>query len=174
MPTHYDGTVAERRALSTYSTLLRAAESVSGRLVALVSSQTGLTITQFGVLEALLHLGPQCQKDLASKQLKTGGNMTLVVDNLEKRKLVRRERSKTDRRIINVHLTTSGRRLIDDYFPRHARAITHELGVLSAAEQEQLGTLTRKLGRQEGRSQVGEYPDACYEMETAKTKRRTA
>ena len=159
MPTHYDGSAAERRALNTFITLLRAAESVSGRLIALVADQTGLTITQFGVLEALLHLGPMCQKDLAAKQLKTGGNITLVVDNLEKRKLVRRIRSEEDRRMITVHLTKTGRNLISDYFPRHATAIEYELAVLSAREQEQLGRLTRKLGRQEGRSNVGGYPE---------------
>jgi MarR family 2-MHQ and catechol resistance regulon transcriptional repressor len=162
LPTHYDGTASERRALNTFITLLRAAESVSGRLIALVADQTGLTITQFGVLEALLHLGPMCQKDLATKQLKTGGNITLVVDNLEKRKLVRRVRSTEDRRMITVHLTPSGRKTISDYFPSHVAAIEHELSVLTAKEQEQLGFLTRKLGRQEGRSQVGVYPDACY------------
>ena len=111
-------------------------------------------MTQFGVLEALLHLGPMCQKDLAIKQLKTGGNMTLVIDNLEKRQLVRRERSIEDRRHNTIYLTISGKELIDNYFPQHVSAIEHELAVLTPTEQEQLHALSRKLGLQEGRTDI--------------------
>ena len=82
----------------------------------------------------------------------------MVVDNLEKEGLVRRERSEQDRRMIMVHLTRKGRKLIGDYFPRHAKAIEHEMSVLSAAEMEALGALARKLGLQK----VGVYPSRCY------------
>jgi MarR family transcriptional regulator, 2-MHQ and catechol-resistance regulon repressor len=152
MPTKYSGTKSEVRALNAYIKLLRASESITGRLAGLVSSQTGMTLSQFSVLEALLHLGPMCQKEIAEKQLKSGGNMTLVIDNLEKRGLVRRERSQADRRLIIVHLTKPGNKLIEDYFPRHAQAIEHEMGALTAKEQDQLAVLARKLGLQIGRA----------------------
>ena len=153
MPTKYTGTKSEVRALNAYIKLLRASESITARLAGLVSNQTGMTLSQFSVLEALLHLGPMCQKEIAEKQLKSGGNMTLVIDNLEKRGLVRRERSQEDRRVIIVNLTAPGTNLIAEYFPLHARAIEHEMSVLTSKEQDQLAMLARKLGLQIGRSE---------------------
>lgn len=152
MPSRYQGTKSEIRALSCYIKLIRATETITARLIQQVTGQTGLTISQFGVLEALLHLGPLCQKDIAAKQLKSGGNVTMVVDNLEKEGLVRRKRSEEDRRMIVVHLTRKGRKLIGNYFPHHAKAVEQEMSVLTATEIEQLGALARKLGLQEGDS----------------------
>ena len=56
MPTRYHGTPAETAALDAYIKLMRAAESVTTR-VGGVMAAAGLTIGQFGVLEALLHHG---------------------------------------------------------------------------------------------------------------------
>lgn len=147
MGSHYTGTDSERLALDSYIKLMRAAESVTSR-VAQRLDRHGLTTSQFGVLEALLHLGPLCQRDLAAKILKSTGNLTLIIDNLEKRGLVRRERG-SDRRYLTVHLTAAGHTLIADLFPRHAVAIGDELATLSAEEQRELGRLCRKLGRRE-------------------------
>ncbi len=73
--------------------------------------------------------------------------MTLVVDNLEKQGLVRRERNPEDRRQIFIHLTKAGQGLIEEIFPVQVKAIMDEFSVLSAEEQEQLGALLRKLGK---------------------------
>lgn len=146
MPTHYKGSPAEERALSAFINFLRAADSVAARLDSRIE-MGGLTHGQFAVLEALLHLGPLNQCDLARKLLRSGGNLTVVVDNLEKRGLVRRERQKDDRRMVIVSLTPSGRRLITRIFPQHAAAITAEMSRLAPEEQETLRALCRKLGR---------------------------
>jgi MarR family transcriptional regulator, 2-MHQ and catechol-resistance regulon repressor len=148
MGTHYSGTETEVRALNTFIKLIRAAESVSARVHRHLD-EVNLTVSQFGVLEALLHLGPMCQKDLAQKLLKTGGNLTLVIDNLEKRQLVRRERDSNDRRQIYVHLTRSGEELINDIFPLHVMAVVEDLKILNPLEQEQLDRLCWQLGQQE-------------------------
>ncbi len=148
MGTHYSGTETEVRALNAFIKLIRAAESVSGRVNRHLD-EVNLTVSQFGVLEALLHLGPMCQKDLAQRLLKTGGNLTLVIDNLEKRQLVKRERDSSDRRQIYVHLTRSGEELINDIFPRHVAAVVEDLKILTDLEQEQLDRLCRQLGQQE-------------------------
>lgn len=103
-------------------------------------------MSQFGVLEALYHLGPLAQCELAKKLLKTGGNVTMVVDNLEKCELVKRERSQSDRRFVTVALTTKGRRLISRILPRQVAAIVEELSILSDTEQQELDRLCRKLG----------------------------
>lgn len=139
------------QALNSYTKLMRAAESVTARTSRPMTA-ADLTISQFGVLEALLHKGPLCQRDLAAKILKSSGNMTMVIDNLEKRGLVRRERDTTDRRYLTVQLTGSGRELIVKVFSEVQAAIVVEMAVLSGVELEQLGALCKKLGLQRGGS----------------------
>jgi MarR family 2-MHQ and catechol resistance regulon transcriptional repressor len=133
------------RALNTYTKLMRAAESVTsrvGRSMALAE----LTISQFGVLEALYHKGPLCQRDIAAKILKSTGNITMVIDNLEKRGLVRRERDSQDRRYLTVYLTEAGTTLITKVFAGVEVSIVTEMAVLSDGEQDLLGSLCKKLG----------------------------
>jgi MarR family transcriptional regulator, 2-MHQ and catechol-resistance regulon repressor len=145
MPTHFQGNKETVRALNAFINLERASDTVIGRLTPPLEAQ-GLTLGQFGVLEALLHLGPMCQHELARKLLRSGGNVTLVVDNLEKHGWVRRVRQQNDRRMVQIQLTPAGRRLIARVFPAHARAIAAEMSRLSAGEQETLRRLCRKLG----------------------------
>lgn len=148
MPTHFAGTLAEVRALNALIALSRASESVAARTQRHLAADR-LTGSQFGVLEALYHLGPLCQRDLGAKLLRSGGNVTLVVDNLEKGGLVRRERDATDRRQVQVHLTPAGRRLIKKVFPRHVAGVVAEMRTLTAREQDTLRRLCRKLGRKD-------------------------
>ena len=132
-------------ALNTYTKLMRAAESVTSR-VSRIMAAAGLTISQFGVLEALHHKGPLCQRDIASKILKSTGNMTLVIDNLEKQGLVRRDRISDDRRYLTVSLTQKGQTVISSAFSNVEAAIVAELAALATTEQETLGRLCKKLG----------------------------
>jgi MarR family 2-MHQ and catechol resistance regulon transcriptional repressor len=148
MPTHYKGNAKETRALNAYINLSRASDSLLARLTTQVEA-SGLTLGQFGILEALLHRGPMCQKDLGQKLLRSGGNITVVLDNLERRGWIRRQRQKEDRRWILVHLTPAGRRLISGYFPSHAREVAAQMDRLNPEEQEELRRLCRKLGRGE-------------------------
>ena len=136
---------AETRALDTFIKLMRATNTLRARLVPRLLEQK-LTETQFGVLEVLYHKGPLCQREIGDKLLTSGGNVTLVVDNLEKRGLVERVREAADRRFVTVYLTAAGRRLIARVFPAHAKRITDAMGALGAGEQEELARLCRKLG----------------------------
>jgi len=145
MATHHRGTASEKLALDTFIKLVRAAESFLYRTSSEIVS-ANLTASQFGVLEALYHIGPLCQKDLASKILKSSGNMTMVIDNLEKRSLVRRERDNEDRRYYRIHLTDQGTALMAELFPRHAAAICREMDCLTDTEKTELGNLCKKLG----------------------------
>lgn len=146
---------AERRALDVYVKLHRAVNALQNRTNAFCSTH-GLTTSQFATLEALLHKGPMCQRDLAAKILRSGGNLTLVVDNLEKNGLVKRRVSSSDRREKVVHLTADGRRLIESIFPEHARGIRSAMSVLTASEQEEMSRLCRKLGRSSSERDQGE------------------
>ncbi len=145
MPSHHRGDAREVLALTTYIKLIRAADSVTVRVWPRIAA-AGLTESQFGVLEALYHLGPMHQCDLAERILKTSGNMTVVIRNLERRGLVRRLRSTEDRRFILARLTDKGERLIRRIFPGHATAVTREMAVLSETEQRTLGRLCRRVG----------------------------
>lgn len=140
-------------ALNSYTKLMRSAESVTNR-VGKTMSASGLTISQFGVLEALHHKGPLCQRDIAAKILKSTGNITLVIDNLEKQGLVKRERIRSDRRYLTVRLTGQGETLIRTVFSHVEAAIVTEMSALSVAEQQTLGQLCKKLGLQEGEAGI--------------------
>ena len=141
----FRGNNKEVRALSTYVKLMRAAESITSRVHKHLSS-IGLSVSQFGVLEAIYHLGPLSQRDLGQKILRSSGNITMVIDNLEKRHLVKRERDASDRRMFIIHLTGEGQKLIHTIFPSHAALISKELSVLNAADQKMLGDLCKKVG----------------------------
>ena len=145
MGTHFAGSKEDTQALDTYIKLIRAAESVMSR-VNRSSELEGLTVSQFGVLEALQHVGPLCQRELGAKILKSSGNITMVIDNLEKRHLVERRRDRGDRRYVTVHLTPEGKKLITAIFPQHLERIKTEMQVLSTAEQNNLGKLCRAVG----------------------------
>jgi MarR family 2-MHQ and catechol resistance regulon transcriptional repressor len=107
----------------------------------------GLTEPQFGVLETLGHLGSMTIGQLCKKQLVSGGNMTLVVDNLERDDYVRRVHSSEDRRTIIVELTEKGQKLFEDVFPKHAEDIEKFASVLTDEEIESLSALLKKLGK---------------------------
>ena len=150
MPTHFQGTKRETTALNAYINLVRASETILDRMAADVERQ-GLTLGQFAVMEALLHLGPMCQSELGEKLLRSGGNVTLVIDNLERQRWVKRERIEGDRRKLLVRLTPEGRRLIEKVFAVHVKAVVKEFGRLTPVEQEDLRRLCRKLGRGENK-----------------------
>ncbi len=145
MPSHYKGSPREKRALAAYINLLRATNTVTSHSLKHLD-QHGLTPSQFAVLEALHYVGPMCLSDLARKILRTSGNLTMVVDNLQKSGMVKRVQSSTDRRFISVEITDKGRKLIAGIFPEHAAHITELMSRLSADEQDTLRELCRKLG----------------------------
>jgi MarR family transcriptional regulator, 2-MHQ and catechol-resistance regulon repressor len=147
MGTHYKGSKKEVRALNTYIKLIRASESLGAKVHHHLLDY-GISSSQFAVLEILKHIGPQCQRDLGNKMLKTAGNVVMIIDNLEKRGLVIREKGK-DRRYVNIRLTKKGEKLIQDIFPKHVNGIVTEMNILNKVEQEELGRLCRKLGLQE-------------------------
>ena len=146
MPTHFEGSRAERRTLDTFIKLTRCTNSVLGQLSARQTT-SDLTASQFAVLEALYHIGSMTQGEVSSKVLKSTSNLTTVIDNLERDGYVRRERDAEDRRVIHVHLTETGTGKVEAVLPNHVGALVDIFSVLSASEQETLGELCKKLGK---------------------------
>ncbi len=136
----------EAQILKIYTQLMRATDAVTDKMHRHLLDYR-LSTSQFGVIEALYHLGPLCQKDIGDKILKTSGNITLVIDNLEKRKLVKRKKDSNDRRRMKVKLTESGYELIEKIFPDHSKIAHKVFSVLEPEEQNSLSLLLKKLGK---------------------------
>jgi MarR family transcriptional regulator, 2-MHQ and catechol-resistance regulon repressor len=122
----------------------------SYRALSLLAEQsianTGLCLTDFVALEALLHKGPLTISEIQDKVRLASGSMTAAVDRLEKLGVVVRKSSPTDRRSRVVHLTAEGRRLAASCFEWHARDLEALMSALSQKEKEQLYGSIKKLG----------------------------
>lgn len=160
--TRYRGTAEERRALGAYVKLARAGTAVD-QAVNRPLAEDGLTTSQFGVLEALRHLGPLPQGTLARKILTSPANLSHVLDQLEARGWIGRERDPNDRRVVLVDLSAAGRAFVDELLPRHVRRVVAAFAALDPDEQAELARLLRTLGR----AQSDPPPAASREQETA-------
>ena len=106
----------------------------------------GLGLSDFAVLELLLHKGPQPVNVIGKRVLLTSGSITTAVDRLESRKLVRRTGDPDDRRARIVQLTPAGRRLIQKAFHRHAADMERTLSGVNASDRRDLVRLLKKAG----------------------------
>lgn len=152
MGTNYKGSNTEKNTLNAFIKLMRSVESLNNRLNRHLAD-ADLTVSQFGTLEVLLHLGPLNQRAIGEKLLKSGGNITMVIDNLEKCGYVVRKKDPNDRRAVLIHLTDDGEAFIKDFFPKHLEKIKEEFSVLSEDEKMQLAGLCKKLGVKEDAGQ---------------------
>ena len=112
MSNRYQGTAEEILALDTYVKFVRAFDSVKRRIEE-QNSIGDLTGSQFGTLEMLYHLGPMNQTAIGKKLLISKSNVVTILDELEERGFVLRQRSLEDRRFVFIHLTEEGREKID-------------------------------------------------------------
>jgi MarR family 2-MHQ and catechol resistance regulon transcriptional repressor len=133
-------------ALHLWVTLSRAFGAVAAHAGA-DAARHGMTLAEFGALEALYHKGPMLQGQLQEKILISSGGITWVVNKLVERGLVRRRPCPDDRRARYAELTPAGTAFIRERFPAHARAIDRATGCLTAAERAETARLLRKLGR---------------------------
>lgn len=146
MPTHYKGTEEEIRVLNVLIKLTRSTETLFQYLSAKLK-ELGISESQFGVLEMLYHLGPLQQHTIAKKLLRSGGNITFIIDKLEKMKMVQRVIDPQNRRCTEVHITPEGRKLIKKIFPKHLKEIVSIFSVLSHSEQNELEKICKKISK---------------------------
>lgn len=107
----------------------------------------GICVSDFAVLEVLLHKGPGPVNVIGKKVGLTSGSITTAIDRLEEKRYVTREASAEDGRVIMVKLTERGRRFIEQAYNEHAQRLEKAVSVLSREERRQLVDLTRKLGK---------------------------
>jgi MarR family transcriptional regulator, 2-MHQ and catechol-resistance regulon repressor len=108
----------------------------------------GLGLSDFGVLEVLLHKGPLPVNAVGAKIRLTSGSISVAIDRLEQKGLVERKDDAEDRRARVVHLTPAGRKLIECAFAAHAAAMECATAGLSKSERAQAIRLLKKLGAQ--------------------------
>ncbi len=140
------GEKKRRRALDAYSRLQRAA-ALSAATVDDAVQVFGLSASQFGVLDTLNTRGSVHQQELAEALGRSKAQMTAIIDALEAKSLVRRERHATDRRFMTVHLTLDGRNMLANASPVRTAAIVELMSELTGEQRARLARLCRRLLR---------------------------
>lgn len=131
-------------AVLAYVKLIQAADAVHTQVSKGLAPHR-LTPSQFSTLKVLAMRGSLPQRDIANYLLKTGGNITVVVDNLEREGLVERRRCKEDRRLVYVDLTAKGHDLFHSIYPEHLDRIRAVMEALPAEDQALLRRLLTRL-----------------------------
>lgn len=147
-----------------YVRLIRSAEALHAD-VSRGLAVDGLSASQFSAMKALRVHGRLAQREIARYILKSGGNITVLVDDLESEGYVVRERDTADRRVIYVSLTEQGEALFDGLYPGHLERIREAMAGLSEAECVQLNALLRKVSHES-------IEIACAPSEPRATSRR--
>ena len=115
----------------------------------------GLTLPEFGIMEALHHKGDLLLGELQEKILVTSGGVTYLVDRLVEKGMVERRECTEDRRARYAALTVKGKALMRRIFPEHASWIERALGGLNGAEQREAARLLKALGTHAGATAPG-------------------
>ena len=110
-------------------------------------AHTGLQLSEFAIMEALMHKGPLTITAIGEKVLLTSGSMTAAINRLERRGYVRRQRDAGDGRRFHVHLTDIGRSVIDKAYANHAANLERVAEALPPHERETLVRLLKTVGQ---------------------------
>ena len=143
---HALSTAEEAASLKLFVVLSKAYKNVMDRAVKDMKRH-GLSPSEFTILEVLYNKGRFPLQQIGEKILITSGSVTYNIDKLEKRELLRRVPSPSDRRVIYAEITDQGRELFDRIFPEHAAEVHQIMSGLSEEETEMASTLLKKLGK---------------------------
>ncbi len=131
-------------AMRAWIEMSRAFRNIRARETVFIESK-GLTLDQFGVLEALYHMGTLSVGELTRLVLSTPGNMTVVVRNLKEKGLISSEQDAEDRRVIKLTVTKDGYDLIEKIFPVHAGNMADYFSCMTDDELTEMSSLLRRL-----------------------------
>ncbi len=133
--------------LKTVTVLFRATNTIQ-KIILEDVSQYGLNPSEFGALEVLYHKGPQSVQTICDKVLIASSSMSYVIENLVKKDYITKVKHTEDKRVHIVHLTDSGRTLMEEIYPRHVEKLRNVINILEADEEIILQDLLKKLGKQ--------------------------
>ncbi len=131
-------------ALNAWLELYKASTLINKKTITELSS-VKITLPQFFVLDALVKNGEMNVGQLCETMYVSGGNLTLVLDNLQKMNYVERTINKQDRRSLNVKLTKEGKKAYDKASPVQEKAISTIFSVLTVDELKKLTSTLAKL-----------------------------
>ncbi|RYG20917.1 MarR family transcriptional regulator [bacterium] len=134
--------------VQAYVRLVRSSEGLHAQVSRGLAIE-GISASQFSAMKVLRIHGKLAQRDIAKYILKSGGNITILVDNLETMGLVTRDRDTKDRRVVYVSLTEKGEALFDELYPGHLERIREAMGALTDEECHQLILLLQKVSPEE-------------------------
>lgn len=131
--------------LKVFVSLSRATQAIHRRSFN-IFKEGGLTGTQFAVLEVLYHKGDLRICEIMEKIFATSGNMTVVINNLEKEKFIEKYSDPEDKRASLIKITDKGKRKIEEIFPEHLLDLEDYFSSLTADEKQLLRVLLKKMG----------------------------
>lgn len=131
--------------LKLFVVLTRTLQSIQKEIIKDIKSH-GLNNTEFGVLELLYSKGDHPIQKIGHKLLLASSSITYVVDKLEAKQLLERKACPKDRRITHAALTTKGKDLMDEIFPKHKLVLHEIMGGLTSEEKEVMHVQLKKLG----------------------------
>src|SRR5437762_110766 len=143
-------TITRKQLIDTSGThlwlVLLKAHRTLGRLANRSVESSEVCLTDFAVMEMLLHKGPQPVNEIGRRVELTSGAITTAVDRLESRGLVGREAHPSDRRARIVRLTATGQEQAAEIFAGHKAAMDLAASGLSKTERATLIELLKTLG----------------------------
>jgi MarR family 2-MHQ and catechol resistance regulon transcriptional repressor len=128
-------------------TILFRAQATLERLIQEDARKHHLSATEFGVLEALYHLGPQPVQSLTGKILIAASSMTYVLTQLKEKGWIVQTPSEADKRVKEVALTKEGNNRMDEIYPKHEQALRDRFDRLTESEEQELQRLLKKIGK---------------------------
>lgn len=132
--------------LKAFVVLMKASKSVQEQIKKDISNR-GMRPSDFEILEALYHKGRLTVREVSEAVLINTGSITYVIDKLEKRGLIERRNCKDDRRVVYIHITDEGKKLMDEIFPEHQRVIETMLHDISDEEKTIIIDVLKRVGR---------------------------
>ena len=134
-----------KEALRTWLRLLSCETVIEQQLRSRFRTQFSVTLPQFDVLSELERAGqPMTMSELSTELMVSNGNVTGVIDRLEKSGFVTRTRAEHDRRIQYIELTDKGRREFDEMASNHERWLDELFRDLTLADMATLQKLLLK------------------------------
>lgn len=136
-----------RRELKMWLRMLRVTRASEARLREFLRLAHGTTLPRFDVM-ATLWRAPDAlsMTELSRQLLVSNGNVTAVVDRLEKDGLVQRRPSESDRRTVFVRLTDAGRANFATLAQDHTREVGQMFETLSDEDLDQLSSILKRMG----------------------------
>lgn len=130
--------------MEAYLTLDRVVDQLKAVAVRGIAG-TQLTLSQFNTLRLIVEKGPIAQRDIAHTLMRSGGNVTIVVDNLERLGLAIRERDKKDRRVVYVSATPAGVHVFQSVWPLYMQSVDEAMHTLTSQDLAAIDRIARKV-----------------------------